>query len=77
MRHPKYVRAIDGFLRGCKRHGVIPGNWVNTVEEARRWARRGARFLTYGADFLMVLQQSRQALSALRPQRRSNGQHAR
>jgi len=34
--------------------------------------RRGARFMTYGADFAMVMAQSKTVLKALRPGRREN-----
>lgn len=75
--HPRVVRAISAFLRGCKRHGVVPGIWVDSVEEGRGWMRRGARFMTYGADFALLMEQSRTMLGALRPERRTHGRRAR
>jgi hypothetical protein len=39
--------------------------------------RRGARFMTYGADFAMVMAHSRMVLDALRPERRSHGRRVR
>jgi 2-keto-3-deoxy-L-rhamnonate aldolase RhmA len=73
VNHPRMVRAIDAFLKGCRRHGVVPGNFVTTVEDGRAWLRRGMRFLIYSADFLLLMDQSRQVLAALRPQERSRG----
>ena len=70
--HPRVVEAISEFLRGCKRHGVVPGIWVDSIKDGRTWMRRGARFMTYGADFAMVMAQSKTVLKALRPGRREN-----
>jgi len=67
--HPRMLEATRTFLRGCKRHGVVPGIWVTSVADAKKWMREGVRFLTYSADFVMVMQQSQQALAVLRPQR--------
>lgn len=75
--HPKMIKAIDAFLRGCRRHGVVSGMWVGSIEEGRSWIKRGARFMTYGADFAMVMERSRAVLEALRPRRRSNGRRTR
>jgi len=73
VNHPRMVRAIDEFLKGCRRHGVVPGNFVTTVEDGRAWLRRGMRFLIYGADFLLLMDQSRQVLGALRLREKSRG----
>jgi len=71
--HPRVVQAISTFLRGCKHHGVIPGMWVDSVQDGRAWVRRGARFMTYGADFSMVLERSKVVLKTLRPAGRNHG----
>jgi 2-keto-3-deoxy-L-rhamnonate aldolase RhmA len=73
VNHPRMVRAIDLFLKGCKRHGVVPGNFVTTVEDGRTWLRRGMRFLIYGADFMLLMEHSRQVLAALRPKESARG----
>jgi len=75
--HPRVVEAITEFLRGCKRHGVVPGIWVDSIKDGRSWMRRGARFMTYGADFAMLMERSRTVLDALRPEGRSHGRRAR
>jgi 4-hydroxy-2-oxoheptanedioate aldolase len=75
--HPVVVEAITEFLQGCKRHGVVAGIWVDSVKDGRSWMRRGARFMTYGADFAMVLAQSRMVLEALGPKRRNHGRRIR
>ncbi|MBI4573214.1 MAG: aldolase [candidate division NC10 bacterium] len=75
--HPRVVQAITAFLRGCKRHGVIPGIWVDSIQDGRAWMRRGARFMTYGADFSMVMERSRMVLDAVHPKGRSHGRRPR
>jgi 4-hydroxy-2-oxoheptanedioate aldolase len=75
--HPRVVEAINAFLRGCKRHSIIPGIWVDSIRDGRAWVRRGARFMTYGADFSMVLERSRMVLETLRRARRNHGRRTR
>jgi 2-keto-3-deoxy-L-rhamnonate aldolase RhmA len=75
--HPRVVEAITAFLHGCKRHGVIPGIWVDSIQDGRAWARRGARFMTYGADFSMVMERSKMVLEAVRPEGRNHGRRPR
>jgi 2-keto-3-deoxy-L-rhamnonate aldolase RhmA len=69
VNHPRMVRAIDAFLKGCRRRGVVPGNFVTSVADGKAWLRRGMRFLIYSADFFMVIERSREVLAALRPAR--------
>ena len=73
VNHPRMQRAIGEFLKGCKRHGVLPGNFVTTVEDGQAWLRRGMRFLIYGADFMLLMERSRQVLSQLRTKEKSRG----
>ncbi len=75
--HPRVVQAITAFLGGCKRHGVIAGIWVDSIQDGRAWMRRGARFMTYGADFSMVMERSRVVLDAVHPKGRSHGRRPR
>lgn len=73
VNHPRMLRAVDAFLKSCKRHGVVPGIFVTTVKDGEAWLRRGMRFLIYGADFLLMMEQSRQVLSQLRGKERARG----
>ncbi len=73
VNHPRMIKAIDAFLKGCARHGVIPGNFVTTVADGHAWLRRGMRFLIYSADFFIVIERSRQVLAELRGGRQSRG----
>ena len=73
VNHPRMQRAVGDFLRSCKRHGVVPGNFVTTVEDGRAWLGRGMRFLIYSADFLLVIERSQQVLSQLRAKEKSRG----
>jgi len=73
VNHPRMQRAIGEFLKGCKRHGVVAGNFVTTVEDGRAWVRRGMRFLIYSVDFLLMLERSQQVLGQLRAKEKSHG----
>ncbi|OGB93233.1 MAG: hypothetical protein A3G35_02790 [candidate division NC10 bacterium RIFCSPLOWO2_12_FULL_66_18] len=45
---------------------------LDSIRDGRNWMRRGARFMTYGADFSMVQERSKMVLDALRPERRTH-----
>jgi 2-keto-3-deoxy-L-rhamnonate aldolase RhmA len=77
MNHPRMRSAIEVFLKICRRHGVVPGNFVTTVEDGRAWLRRGMRFLIYSVDFLLVMERSQQVLGELRPKGRSDDKRPR
>ncbi|HSB78197.1 MAG TPA: aldolase/citrate lyase family protein [Candidatus Methylomirabilis sp.] len=77
MNHPRMRHAIEAFLKSCRRHRVVPGNFVTTVEDGRAWLRRGMRFLIYSVDFLLVMERSQQVLSQLRPKRRTDDRRPR
>jgi 2-keto-3-deoxy-L-rhamnonate aldolase RhmA len=66
VNHPRMVKAIDTFLKSCRRHGVAAGNFVTTVADGQAWLKRGMRFMIYSADFFIVMERSRQVLAELR-----------
>ena len=67
------VQAIETFLKCCAQHGVAAGNFVTSVEDGKSWLKRGMRFLIYGADFMLLMEHSRQVLSQLRTKEKSRG----
>jgi 2-keto-3-deoxy-L-rhamnonate aldolase RhmA len=73
VNHPRMQRAIDAFLKGCRKHGVIPGNFVTSIEDGKQWLRRGMRFLIYSSDFGMLVERSRQVLSQLKGKEKRRG----
>ncbi len=73
VNHPRMARAVDAFLKSCKRHGVAAGNFVTSIEDGRMWLRRGMRFLIYGADFMLLMERSREVLAALRSKEARRG----
>ncbi len=66
VNHPRMQRAIDTFLEGCGTHGVVPGNFVTSIEDGQKWVRRGMRFLIYSSDFGLLMERSRQVLSQVK-----------
>jgi 2-keto-3-deoxy-L-rhamnonate aldolase RhmA len=66
VNHPRMLEAVDAFLTCCAEHGVVAGNFVTTPADAKAWLRRGMRFMIYSADFLLVMDQSRQVLADVR-----------
>ena len=73
VNHPRMVQAIEPFLKCCAQHGVAAGNFVTSVEDGKSWLKRGMRFLIYGADFMLLMEHSRQVLSQLRTKEKSRG----
>lgn len=53
---PKDVEdAIDEIIAACKRHNIIPSIPAFSYEHAEEMLRKGARFMTLGADIDFVL----------------------
>jgi 2-keto-3-deoxy-L-rhamnonate aldolase RhmA len=73
VNHPRMLEAVDAFLTCCAEHGVTPGNFVTTPVDAKAWLRRGMRFMIYSADFLLVMDQSRQVLADVRSKETRRG----
>jgi 2-keto-3-deoxy-L-rhamnonate aldolase RhmA len=73
VNHPRMLKAVDAFLKCCAKHKVSAGNFVTTPADAKAWLRRGMRFMIYSADFLLVMDQSRQVLAEVRSKEARRG----
>jgi len=67
--HPLLVSTVERVIEKCNRHGVVPGIQVRGVAMARFWAERGMRFVGAGAEHVLLLEKSREAVSQLRASR--------
>jgi 4-hydroxy-2-oxoheptanedioate aldolase len=53
-RTPEVVELCTHVLRRCQAAGIPFGMTAGSMEEARSWLSQGARFATFGSDFLFL-----------------------
>jgi 2-keto-3-deoxy-L-rhamnonate aldolase RhmA len=63
--NPLLISTVDRVIEKCKQHGVVPGIQVRSVAQAKMWAERGMRFVGAGAEHGLLLEKSREAVTAL------------
>jgi 4-hydroxy-2-oxoheptanedioate aldolase len=69
LKDPKLVGIIDDILAGCKRHGVVAGIHVASVDYAVQSIEKGFQFITILADTRLLAAAANQAVSAVRNQK--------
>ena len=67
--HSRLIRAVEGLIEKCKRHGVVPGIQTRNVVMARAWAERGMRFVGSSAEHGLLLEKAKESVAALRAAR--------
>lgn len=48
--HPKVVEVIEKAVALCQEHGKVVGTFVNTPEDAAKWAERGVGMVSVSCD---------------------------
>jgi 2-dehydro-3-deoxyglucarate aldolase/4-hydroxy-2-oxoheptanedioate aldolase len=66
IQNPLLVGSIERVFDSCRDHGVAPGMICGDLDVLSHWAGRGARFLSYSSDGMMLLEACSSALSGLR-----------
>ncbi len=67
MSHPKLVAAYEAVAAACKKHGKILGmGGIDDEENAVRYIRMGARFLSSGSDHSYIVAGAKARLGFLR-----------
>ena len=64
--HPDLVRAIEGLMAECHRHGVVPGIHCPGVAMARQWLDRGMRLVGCGGEINLLLDRATELQTRLR-----------
>jgi len=67
--HPLLIRAVEGLIEKCKRHGVVPGIQTRSVAMAKAWAERGMRLVGASAEHGLLLEKAKESVAALRAAR--------
>jgi 4-hydroxy-2-oxoheptanedioate aldolase len=62
---PRVVEAVEHILAKAQQHGVTAGMHNSSAVYARRWADKGFRFVTVGADVSFLVSGAAQALAEL------------
>jgi len=62
---PRVVEAVEHILAKAQQHGVTAGMHNSSAVYARRWADKGFRFVTVGADVSFLVSGATQALAEL------------
>lgn len=50
IQHSRAEEAFREVIMQCDKHGVAPGIHFSQIEDVRKWAQEGMRFLTYSYD---------------------------
>jgi 2-keto-3-deoxy-L-rhamnonate aldolase RhmA len=74
--HPLIQEAIESVIDASNRRGIAPGMIAADLETLSYWSRRGARFLSYSCDGMMLLDAAKTAVNHLRPADRLTGGEA-
>lgn len=48
--HPRVVEVIEQAVALCQQHGKVVGTFVNTPEDAAKWAKRGVQMVSVSCD---------------------------
>jgi 2-keto-3-deoxy-L-rhamnonate aldolase RhmA len=64
--NPEHVRACRSVIEMARQHGVVPGIYVGSLENARRWMEEGMRLIGFSSDIRLILEISRQYARKLR-----------
>lgn len=66
IRDPRVQEAFQVVIDSCNRHGVAPGVHLTDLEDVRKWASRGMRFITFQYDSKYLLSAFRQTVARLK-----------
>lgn len=66
IHHPRVETAFREIIRACNKYGVAPGVHLNNMDDVKKWAAEGMRFLTYSYDSKFFKDASKEALTTLR-----------
>jgi len=53
--HPRVLQAIERVLEACRKHNVVPGIHLNSIEALAGWMHKGVRMVTWNTDIRVLL----------------------
>lgn len=60
-----FDQAVEKILKACEKHGIVPGIWVASVEDAEKMMQMGFRFIALKSDSMMLVEYSKQLAKGL------------
>jgi 2-dehydro-3-deoxyglucarate aldolase/4-hydroxy-2-oxoheptanedioate aldolase len=73
IEHPLLRRSMERVVESCESHGVASGMIAADIDILRYWASRGATFLSYSCDAMILKEAASSAISRLRGEGGNNG----
>jgi 2-keto-3-deoxy-L-rhamnonate aldolase RhmA len=66
LENPKLISTVEKLIEKCLKHNVVPGIQTRSVAVAKAWTARGMRFVGAGAEHVLLLEKSKEAVKQLR-----------
>jgi 2-keto-3-deoxy-L-rhamnonate aldolase RhmA len=66
LTHPGEVEAIEKVIDVCRKHSVIPGIHMSSVETLKDWIQKGMRFVSFSSDVDLLARAGEESLVRLR-----------
>ena len=66
VRHPEVTARMSLAVEQARAQGVIVGTFIESAEDARRWASVGVQYLCYSVDVGILMHAARTAVTELR-----------
>jgi len=64
--HPTVVAAIEQVIESARRHNVVPGIHMGSVQPLKRWMEKGMRMIMYSSDLGFIMEAGASGLMQLR-----------
>ncbi len=63
---PAYIQTVEGVIRACQDHDILPGIAVGDPDTAVFWIKKGMKFIWYSSDIFLLYRASVQDLQAIK-----------
>jgi 4-hydroxy-2-oxoheptanedioate aldolase len=61
-----FENALNKILNSCKKHGIVPGIWCATVEDAKKCKEKGFKFIALQSDSMILNEYAKKLAMDLR-----------
>lgn len=65
--HPIVVEAIEKVIAAARRHNVVPGIHMGSIEKLKGWMAKGMRLIMFNSELGFILEAGAAGLGELRP----------
>jgi 4-hydroxy-2-oxoheptanedioate aldolase len=64
--HPRVAEKVAEIVEKCAPKGIAVGNFVETVESAKRWRELGVKYISYSVDVGIFYEACREIIQGIR-----------